>query len=135
MSRQDQARITVSVDGVALGVFETRSGGETDSSESQYRLGGMGPRISLGGNVMVGNVTVKRLYDTDAQSRAKWLQGRVGRGRMVVTEQSLDVDGNSTGDPLVWSGVLKRVTTPDRDAESDTAATIELEMSTSGRIA
>jgi hypothetical protein len=96
----------------------------------------MGPRISLGGNVMVGNVTVHRLYDADAQSRVKWLLGRVGKGRAVVTEQGLDVDGNATGDPLVWSGTLKRVTTPERSAEdSSTAATIELEISVSGQVA
>lgn len=135
MSRQDQALITVTVDGVALGTFETRTGGDTDSNETTYRLGGMGPRVALGGNVMVGNVTVARLYDTDAQSRAKWLLGRAGKGKMVVTEQALDLDGNSTGDPLVWSGVLKRVQTPERNADSDNAATLELEMSVSGRVA
>lgn len=134
MARQNQARVTATLDGVSLGVFETREGGETDSQETTYRLGGMGPRISLGGNVEVGNVTVRRLFDLQAQAQAKWILGRVGRGTMVVTEQPLNGDAVAEGEPFVWSGVLKRCALPERDADADDAGQIELEMTVSGQV-
>jgi hypothetical protein len=68
--RQQQARITVTLDGVSLGVFEDRTGGDTDSTETVYQLGGMGPRISLGGSVQVGNVVVRGLFDVEMQARS-----------------------------------------------------------------
>jgi hypothetical protein len=133
-SRQNQARVTVVVDGISLGLFEDRTGGDADSADTQYPLGGMGPRISLGGRQEVANVVVKCLYDTERQSRIKWLVGRAGKGQMVVTEQPLDNEEQAFGEPLVWSGTLKRVQPPERQADSDAAAQLELEMSVSGQI-
>jgi hypothetical protein len=139
MSRQNQALITVSVtdaDGslVSLGVFEDREGGETDSQETTYRLGGMGPRISLGGNQNVGNVTVRALYDDARRARAKWLRGRAGKARMIVKEVDLDADGNALDTGHTWTLTLKRVTTPPRSADSDSAAQIELEGTANGPV-
>lgn len=133
-SRVNQARITVVVDGVSLGVFEKRTGGEADSSSTQYKLGGMGPRISLGGSPEVPNVIVAGLYNVDRQSRIKTLLGRAGKAGMSVTEQPLDDDGAAFGEPLVWSGTMKRVMPPERDANSDDAAVLEIEMEVSGQI-
>lgn len=134
MSRQNQARVTVAVDGVVLGVWEDREGGDTDSSDTTYRLGGMGPRISLGGSVAVDNVIARCLFDDDRRSRAKWLLGRVGKGRFVLTEQPLDVEGAADGEPFVWRGTLKRVALPERGADSDDAAQLEVEATISGPV-
>lgn len=135
MSRANQSRVTATLDGVALGIFEVREGGETDSQETTYRLGGMGPRIALGGNVEVGNVTIRRLFDATAQQQRKFIDGRVGKGSLRVTDQPLDVDGNNYGDPDVWNCVLKRFARPDRDADADDAAQMELEGTVVGRVA
>lgn len=134
MSRQNQALVTVTVDGVNLGTWENRTGGQTDSSDTQYRLGGMGPRISLGGVSMVDNVVCSKLWDDDIRSRKAWLRGRVGKGKAVVTDHQLDADGNPTGEPDVYSGTLKRFAPPERNAESDSAATCEIEVSISGNV-
>lgn len=132
--RQSEARITVKIDGVDLGIFEDRTGGEGDSAETRYALGGMGGEISLGGRQTLTNVVLTCLYDTARQARLHWLYGRCGKGRVVITEQPLDDEENVSGDPIVWTGTLKRVKPPDRSAGSDAAATLELEVTTTGDI-
>jgi hypothetical protein len=52
---------------------------------------------------------------------------------VTVADQPLDFNGNASGiDSLVYSGTLKRVTPPDADSESSTAAIIELEITVEG---
>ncbi len=134
-SRQQQARLTLAVDGVTLGVWDDMTGGDTDSNSLQYFLGGMGPRISLGGSQQVANVVLMKLQDVDVMSRAKWLTSRVGRGKAVVTQQALDDEGAALGEPFVWQGVLKRAKPADRNAQSNTAALFEVEVEVNGQMA
>lgn len=131
-SRQQQARITISLDNVSLGVWEDRTGGDTDSNSVQHFLGGMGPRISLGGPQQVANVVCATLFNDDIQAKSKFIIGRVGKGNIVITEQPLDDEGNAIGDPYVWPGKLKRAKVPDRNAQSNTAAQFEIEVEVSG---
>src|SRR5262245_50188285 len=127
MSRQDQYAITVNVDGRDFGVtsWDKLSGGESDSEETKYKPGGMGPSVSLGGSVEVGNVTVSVLYYLDKFSGGgdaiHWLIGRVGKGSVTVNRQPLDIDGNAYGKALVYAGTLKTVTPPEIDSESSDA--------------
>jgi hypothetical protein len=133
--RQDQFAITASVDGRDLGVFETFSGGEIDSEETTYKLGAMGPRVSLGGSVNVGNVTIGKLSDLVwSQSIIHWLIGRAGKGTLTIKKQPLDVDGNAFGRPLTYTGKLKQVTPPEADANSSDAAVLELELTPAGTV-
>lgn len=134
--RVDQYDTRVTVDGRDLGTFDKLTGGEIDSEETTYKPGGMGPRISLGGSVNVGNVTVSTLYDLSRiHLIIHWLIGRVGRGQIVVNKQPLDPDGNAFGRPLVYRGVLKQVNPPEVDSESSDAALIEMEMTPNGTVA
>jgi hypothetical protein len=132
--RENQGRVTVTVDGISLGVVEDRTGGGQDSSETTYQMGGMGPRISLGGNPQVDNVVVRMLYDATRMSLVKLLLGKVGKGTMVVTDQPLDDNGAAFGEPLVWTCRLKRVTPPERTADSTAGARLELEGTVNGTI-
>lgn len=132
--RENQGRVTVAVDGISLGVVEDRTGGGQDSQETTYQMGGMGPRISLGGNVQVDNVVVRMLYNSERMARIKWLLGRAGKGTMVVTDQPLDDNGAAFGEPLVWTCLLKRVTPPERTADSTAGARLELEGTVNGQI-
>jgi hypothetical protein len=132
--RENQGRVTVSVDGVSLGVSEDRTGGGQDSTETTYQMGGMGPRISLGGNPQVDNVVVRMLYDSSRMAQIKWLLGRVGKGTMVIVDQPLDDNGAAFGEPLVWTCRLKRVTPPERTADSTAGARLELEGTVNGTI-
>ena len=133
--RQDQWRVSCIVDNVDLGTFDKQSGGEIDSEETTYKLGGMGPRISLGGSVTPGNLTVQVLYDlATIHPVVHWLAQRAGKGEMKVIKQPLDVDGNAFGRALSYRGKLKQVNPPEVDSESSDAALLELEMTVSGNI-
>lgn len=135
MSRVSQYDVSVSIDGNNLGTFDKMSGGNIDSEELKYRPGAMQPQISLGGSVTVGNVTVSRLYDHSRDhTSVPFLKGRVGKGVAVVRKQPLDVNGAPFGNPIVYTGKLKALNLPEPDSESDDAALMELEVSTSGMV-
>ena len=132
--RKDQHRVTVSIDGQRLGVFDVMTGGETDSDELKYRPGGMAPVISLGGVVTVGQLIVSRLYELNRDhTNVHWLLSRVGKGQAVVTKNVLDPNRNPFGKPLVTKGILKRVTPPEVDSNATgDAAVIEIEVTPEG---
>src|SRR4051812_2915962 len=114
MSRVDQYDITVQIGGTRLGTWDKFSGGEIDSEETKYKPGAMAPQVSLGGSVMVGNVTISRLYVLNGDhGRAATYKSWVGKAAVTVTKQPLDVDGHPFGSPLVYNGTLKRVTFPE----------------------
>lgn len=134
-SRQDQYSVSVSIDGDDYGVWDKMSGGGVDSTEQKYNPGGMAPEVTLGGKVTVDNVKVSRLYDLQRDhTTVKTIIGRVGKGRVVVKKQPLDVDGNPFGNPLVYQGTLKTCTPPEVDSESNNAALVELEVSTAAGV-
>ena len=136
MSRKDQYRVTVSVDGLDLGVFDTFEGGEVDSEEKKYKPGGMAPEVSLGGSKSVSNITVGRLYVLERDhALLPTLFAKVGKGTVTANKQPLDVDGNVFGKPLVYTGKLKTVTPPDADSNSGDEAILALEISSAGTVA
>jgi hypothetical protein len=136
MSRVDQYAITVKVDDRPLGVWDKLTGGEVDSEETTYKPGAMGARVSLGGSVNIGNITVSRNYVLNRDHlQVHWLIGRAGKGWIVVKKQPLDVDRNPYGRALVYQGRLKQVNPPEVDSEGADAAMIELEMTPVGTVA
>lgn len=142
-TRADTFQVNVQVEDVRhpnrimlnCGTWDKRGGGALDSEELRYKPGGMASAISLGGSKNVDNVTVSRLYrivrdHTDLLQR---LFNGVGKAKMVVSQQPLDISGDGTGvRPIVWRGTLKRCTPPEHDSESSEAAMIELEMTIEG---
>jgi len=133
--RENARLITASVDGVSLGSFEQRSGGEVTSTSTQYSLAGMGPRIALGGRQETTDVVIRKIFDDDIRARLKRLAARVGKAPMVVADQPLDIEGNASGDAFIWTGVLRHVKMPDANSESDAASVCELQMSVTGPFA
>lgn len=141
-TRADTWNVTVSVEDVTnpnrpmmpLGTWDKKSGGEVDSEEYKYNPGAMAEPISLGGRRQVGNVTVSRNYRLvrDHQNLMAKLIAGAGKARMTVSQQPLDINGNSFGRPIVYNGTLKRATPPEHDSEGSDAAMIELEMTTEG---
>lgn len=138
--REDTASISVSVKFPGdtrytnTGIWDKRSGGELDSSETKYTPGNLGDPISLGGRIIPGNNTLQRLFrGARDQDTLQKMFNAVGRSPVIVSEQPLDIDGNAYGRPIVWNGVLKKCTPPPRDSESQNAALIEIEVSTTGR--
>jgi hypothetical protein len=121
--------VTVKIDGTNLSTFDAKDGGASDTEESTYQLGGMGPRISLGGNKTPENVTVNRIYDLVRDHvLTQWLEDRVGWASMEVFQQPLDRAGRAWGQAIIFSGTFKRWKAPDTDAQGNDAALLELEM-------
>jgi hypothetical protein len=121
--------VTVSVDGEDLGTFDTSAGGETDSTETRHHPGGMGPEEALGGPATVSLITATRAYKhgRDGPLRHR-LRNKAGKTRMRLKKQPLDADGHPAGEPEVFSGVFKRVATPEPDSDSGDFSVLELEM-------
>lgn len=114
-------------------IWDKMTGGELTASTTSYRPGGMGPPISLGGQKTAANITVSRLYRLARDhDKVQDLLDGVGRSKMIVTRQPLDIEGNAYGKPIVWRGVLDGVKVPDVDSESSTAGIIELTMVVEG---
>ena len=129
MKRQDLFINHITVDGRDLGVWDKKQGGERDSEETTYKAGG-GKQVALGGSQTVGNVTVSKLFDEPvAEGVFHWLDERVGWADAVVSQQPTDSKGNAFGRPILRTGKLKKVTPPDSDSESNSAALIEIEIS------
>lgn len=134
-SRQDQYAVSVTIDGVATGVWDKMTGGEMDSEETKYKPGGLAKQISLGGSQNLGNVTVSRIFDLDTIAPlVKGWMTRAGKAPVTVTKQPLDVDGNIYGPPIIYNGILKAVTPPEVDSESSDAGLVEIEVSTRGTV-
>jgi hypothetical protein len=141
-TRQDTWLISVQVENpgnpghmIDYGTFDKMTGGAKQSQATQYRPGGMGDPISLGGKPTVTNVVVSRLARVyrDLQNIRQLLDA-VGQSKMVVSRVPLDFEGNTyAGIPqMVYTGKLDRVSVPDIDSEGNAATLIELEMVVEG---
>lgn len=134
-TRQDTWVIRLTINGVSFGVWDKKTGGEIDSDDIKYYPGGMAPPIMLGGKVTTGNVTLQRLYDRiDDHGKISTLINAAGRGTITISQKPMDIDGNEGGGrAIVYTGVLKRVSPPDIDSESTTAALYEIEATINGK--
>jgi hypothetical protein len=128
-----QFLITASAEDIgSLGVFDSMTGGETDSTDTKHHPGGMGPEEALGGPASTANVVISRIFkrSRDMPLR-KQLRRKVGKKRMRVKRQPLDADGHAFGDPETFSGIIKRVSPIDEvDSDSGDAAMFEIELGT-----
>lgn len=138
-TRQDTFRVTLRITNpstkqtVDFGVWDKKTGGETDSDQYKYKPGSMAPQVSLGGTKTIGDLTISRLYRHERDHlRIQDLQSWCGRARCTVAQLPLDLDGNSFGDPITWTGILKTVTPPEHDSESTDPAMLELVISPDG---
>lgn len=136
MSRQDQRRVSVVIDGNPTGVWDQKSGGMMDSAETKFRPGGMAQELTLGGAQTLENVTVARLFNLSRDlPMVKGWYARAGKAPVQVVEQFLDEDGNAYGSPVTYSGKLKSVAIPEHDSESEDPALVELEITVAGPVA
>lgn len=132
-TRQDTWVIRLHLDGVSFGIWDKKTGGEVDSDDIKYYPGGMVPPIMLGGKVTTGNVTLQRLYDrVDDHGKINTLIQAAGRGKITVSQRPMDQDGNEVGRSITYTGLLKKVSPPDTDSESTTAALYEIECTING---
>lgn len=133
-TRQDTWVVRLTVDGENWGIWDKKTGGDSDSETTTYYPGGMKDQDDLGGRSTVGNITLQRNYDRiDDHARIQRLLNRQGKATVTISQRPMDQDGNEYGKSIHWNGRLKRVLPPDVDSESSTAALLEIECTIKGR--
>ena len=126
---QSDSLITVTIDGKPIGIFDSRTGGEVDADGLAVRHTGEGLKLAATRRFTVGDITVSREKERDRDhALAQQLKTRVGKAKMVVSDQPLDEDGNAWGKPDIWTGILKTVNGGDSSADSTDAKELELTM-------
>jgi len=116
-----------------MGVWDGLTGGELDSDEAKYWPGGMAPQVSLGGHRNPGNIVIKRLYRLQRDHDSlQFLLNSVGKAQVTIAKLPMDIDGNTYGKPLNYTGKLKRVTPPEHDSTSSDPGIIEMEITPDG---
>jgi hypothetical protein len=122
--------ITVVVNGQALGVFDTFSGGDAAAPSVQHRPGGMGPQVSYATLAKFSPITVSRVLeparDWELLRSLTQIGGRVDAS---MTEQPLDADGNPFGAPKTYTGQFLGVKSGKVDSTSDALRMFEIDMS------
>lgn len=127
MSTSQQSLITVTVDGVSLGVFDSLSGGNTAAEPAKHRPGGMGQERTYAGLSTQENVTVSRVYERERDHELlRSLASRAGRARMTISERPLDDDGLPWGRAVVRTGRLGPISRGDVDSTSGDPRMFEL---------
>lgn len=126
---QNKARVTFALDGVDIGAAMTKSGGQVSGELLKIRPAGGDAEIPLSSIKSYDDVVVSILYTDEIRAKRLWIDSRVNKAEMVVSEQPLDADDNAYGTPDVYRGLLTRFTPPDRDANANTEAPAEFAMS------
>lgn len=125
--RVDTWLVAVTLQGVNLGVWDSFSGGETDSEESKYRPGGMNEELSGGGRATIGNVTIARYQDDWLLNLQRWIRSQCGAGRGTIGRVPLNAWKAQIGPPEWYGGTLKAFSPPDIDSMGSDFALVELE--------
>jgi hypothetical protein len=125
MGLSQQHLIVVTVDGRSLGPFDTRSGGEVTGGASKRRSAGMGPFKQRAGLPDFTDLTVTRVLD-GSWAEMRRLQTRAGKAEMVVSDFTLDDNGQRFGPPITFTGKLQNVVLPDADSQSTDYAMVTL---------
>jgi hypothetical protein len=127
MSTAGQHKITATLDGVSIGEFEKRSGGDVSAEPTKSRPGGMAAEKIYPAQRTAGDVVVERTYERDRDDAlVKLCEKRTGRGLVTVSDQLLDDDGAPWGTPKTWAGVLNHVEPSDADSNSTDRSTFVL---------
>ncbi|HTW17082.1 MAG TPA: hypothetical protein VMF51_18270 [Nocardioides sp.] len=127
MSTQSQYLITAVIDGTPTEAWDTLSGGETTAEITKRRPGGTTKEKSYASRPTTGAVTIGRGYERERDiALGRRLRARVGRARVVITEQPLDDDGLPWGKPTIYIGRLASINTGDVDSNSDEPRECEL---------
>lgn len=136
--RADKARVQVLAveDGhiFDLGVWDTMSGGDSTSTVTKHRPGGMKTQVVLGSFNEIEDIVVTRLYDETLHSNYVALAERTGRLKIVVLYQPLASEQVTKGAQIKYEGVLMGVSRPDHDSESTDAAMLELTIAASNAV-
>jgi hypothetical protein len=123
LSSKQQFLITVVVDGISIGVFDTHSGGDSQAKGNKHRPGGMGDEVSYASLPSYSDLKVTRVYERNRDHELiRTLSAKSGLKPASMTEQPLDADGNAWGKPTVYTGRFLGL------SRGDTDSTFELDI-------
>lgn len=119
MSTQSDYLVTVTINGVPAGVWDSRSGGEVDADvPSKYT--GEGKKTYATRKQAIGDVTCTRTHERERDHElGRNIEKLVGRATASVSEQPLDADGMPWGKPKVWTGILKSYDSGESNSDSN----------------
>jgi hypothetical protein len=126
MALTQNYRVSVVIDGVSRGVWDTFAGGEVTGVVVKRRSGGMGPIKQSSGLPDYADVTVTKEHDP-ALYRA--LVPRASKAEMSVNVQPLDANGQAFSKPTTYVGKLLNVTPPGTDSMGTDDAMMSATMS------
>jgi hypothetical protein len=121
---QSNWTIHLRVDGQDYGYWAVKEGGGKETEDSTYD--DWDGAVPLGGKASRTEITLRKLYREQVHAIYRILDARAGRGDAVVTQSPTDDDGNSWGDPIIFTGKLGNVSPPDVDKSSSDGGEIEL---------
>lgn len=129
MATSQQFLVTLNVNGVDCGIWDTMKGGDTTVKAALHRPGGMGPEKSYRSLPTYAAVTVTRVMERSRDwELMRTLQDQAGGVPASVTRQPLDESGNAWGTPMTWSGRLGTVKTGDVDSTSSNPIMWEVDL-------
>lgn len=127
--REDTWEWSVHIGGINFGVWDEKTGGDVDSTQSAYNPGGMARPYGLGGTRTVANLVLRRNYRLGRDHPASQkLIDMAGKATVRAVGQPLDHDGNAWGTPFTYNGVLKRVAFPDHNSQASGPSMVEIEI-------
>jgi hypothetical protein len=131
-NRQDQANVTITIDGRPLPfLFQKKSGGKITTEGSKTPPGAMQPKVAHGGIIDIEDGTFEFEFVPSRDNETiQWLKPRVGKKRANGTEQILDTDGNFIGTLGNFAGMFSALDTGTYDATSSDPrmGTVEIEQ-------
>lgn len=118
--RDDQAQITVSLNGVPFGnSWATTSGGDLEATDSKTRPGGMGREVSAGGPATRTDLTVTTQFTDIVSTWHPTFEAAIGNGRIRVGVAYLGPDRLPTGRGFTRAGTLKHASVPPSDTHGN----------------
>lgn len=135
-TRKDTWAVSLTVDGVDYGIWDTLTGGEKGSNATSYTPGNMGAPYSLGGTIALGDVTLGRNYRLvrDHDQAMPKLLAAVNTGQCVIQQQPLEKNKKAHGRALKRTGLLMTVTPPEVDGNSADAAIVTVSIKLDGDV-
>jgi hypothetical protein len=107
-------------------LFASVEGGAAEAATEFVRPGNMAPGIVIGGIVTPSDLTTTIPYTDTSATWVQSLYNNCGKANVSVTVTPLDGDGNPQAGSLTWTGILKTITVPKRDATSSSPSVLEL---------
>jgi hypothetical protein len=129
-TREQLFLVTLTIDGVDIGIWDKWDGGGKDSTSTKYRSGGNPNEEDLGGLPTFTDVTLTRNYRLSRDAAiVGFLLNKVGFGTCIANKFPLNRDYSTYGPYIQAIGPLKTVDDPKVDSNAANAATLIVVLS------